>query len=76
MAVMAEKKVEYNVSGRSIIDKLLLTGYWTPIGLVENAKHLSELCDKTSRLDNKFETAVRKTVQRAETIRQKVESTP
>jgi len=38
LEVMAEKKVEYNVSGRSIIDKLLLTGYWTPIGLVENAK--------------------------------------
>lgn len=38
LEVMAEKGVEYDVRGRGKIDMLLLSGFWTPIGLVENAK--------------------------------------
>jgi hypothetical protein len=34
---MEKRGVRYEGGGRANIDKLLLTGYWTPIGLVENA---------------------------------------
>jgi len=37
VAGMEKRGVNYKGSGRATIDKLLLTGYWTPIGLVENA---------------------------------------
>ena len=35
---MQQKGVIYDGEGRSKIDTLLLTGYWTPTGLVENAQ--------------------------------------
>lgn len=41
LEVMVEKGVEYDLTGRGKIDMLLLSGFWTPIGLVENAKSAS-----------------------------------
>lgn len=38
LGVMKDIGISYDSKGRSKIDKLLLAGYWTPIGLVDNAR--------------------------------------
>lgn len=39
LALFAEQGITYENGGRSLIDRVLLTGYWTPQGFVDNARH-------------------------------------
>lgn len=41
--------IDYSGRGRSLIDKTILTGYWTPQGLVENARVVAQSQRRSSR---------------------------